>query len=129
MTMKTAGMTICAALAMVSVGWTQQTAPKKFHSNAGHPHNSLKSLGEGRAHSAPANALTPKTQAERQSEIARLERQNTALLQAQSQQSKRTHMQQAPRTKPETGTRSSSINFSYHPPRTQTQATSGGNKH
>jgi len=129
MTMKQAATTICAALAMISVGWTQSTPPNKYRTNSPRPHHPLKDSGQGHAHSGAANVVPPKTQIARQNEVARLEHQNAMHLQAQSKQQGNQKSVQASKVHAEPASRSSGINFSYHPPRTQPATASGGHKH
>jgi hypothetical protein len=129
MTMKKAATTICAALAMISVGWAQSTPPNKYRTNSPRPHHPLKDSGQGHPHSSAANVVPPRTQIARQNEVARLEHQNTAHLQAQSKQQGSKKNVQPTKVHTEPAGRSSGINFSYRPPHTQPATASGGHKH
>lgn len=130
MTKKTTGMIICAALLLVSAGWAQSTtAPKKFHTGSPRPHHPLKDVGEGHQHSGTANMVSPQTETARRSEVERLEHQNATRLQAQARQTGAKKNTQTTKIHPEPTGKTSGINFSYHPPRTQSTGTSGGHKH
>lgn len=127
---QTCGLTICAALAMVSMGWAQNTAPKKFRTTTPRPYHSSKDVGTGQPHKSAPNVVSPKTQSARQSEVDRLERQNAMHLQAQARQHSGSKANpQASKIRPEPAGHSSGINFSYHPPHTQSAGTSGAHKH
>jgi len=129
MTTKKTAITICAALAMTTIGLAQSTPPNKYRTNPARPHHPLKDSGEARSHSGAANVVPPKTQIARQNEVARLEHQNVAHLQGQSKQQGSKKSVQPAKVHTEPAGRSSGINFSYHPPRTQPATGSGGHKH
>jgi hypothetical protein len=130
MATKTAGIAVCAVLVMVSVGWAQNTtAPKKFHTSSPRPHHPLKDVGEGHQHSGAASVVSPKTETVRRSEVERLEHQNSNRLQAQARQTGVKKNGQTAKIRTEPATKSSSINFNYRPPRTQSTGTSSGHKH
>lgn len=121
-------MAVCAALWMVSAGWAgNSTAPKRFHTTTPHTHHSLKDVGATHSHSSAANVVLPQTEASRQSELGRLEHQNVSVLQARQNSARKNT--QATKIRPEPAGHSSGINFSYHPPQTQSAGTSGGYKH
>ena len=127
MTKKTAGITVCVVLMTVSVGWAQSTtAPKKFHTGTAHPHHPLKDVGEGHQHSGTAGVVSSKTEAARGKELEHLEHQNTNRLQSQVRQSNARRNVQTAKIHPEPAAKSSGINFTYHPPRTQSTGTSSG---
>jgi len=128
MTIKTAGMTICAALAMVCAGSGQNSTPQKYHTSTPHPSHPLKDSGAATRHSSGPAVVSTKTQLARQSEVERLERQNSTHLQAQARQNSGKKTAQVPKIHPESASHSSNINFSYHPPRTQSAGT-GAHKH
>ncbi len=128
MTMKNTVITICAALAMISIGWAQSTPANKYRTNSVRPHHPLKDSGESRPHST-ANIVSPKTQIARQNEVGRLEHQNAMHLQAQSRQQSSKKNMQPTKVHTEPAGRSSGINFTYHPPRAQPAGSSGAHKH
>lgn len=128
MTMKRRTITLCAALAMTAMGWAQSTLPNKYRTNSVRPHHPLKDSGEGHSHSSAVSVVPPKTQTARQNEVTRLEHQNAMHLQGQSKQQGTKKSAQPAKVHTEPAGRSSGINFSYHPPRTQ-PATASGHKH
>lgn len=128
MTKQIAGMTICAVLLMVSAGLAQNaTAPKKFHPGPA-PHHTVKDVGERHQHSGTADPISPKTETARRSELDRLEHQNTNHLQAQARQTSAKKNVQTAKVHPEPASKNQAINFSYHPPRTQSTGASGSHK-
>ena len=128
MTLKKIGMTICAALGLVGAGWGQSSTPQKFHASTPRPHHSSKDLGDAKRHSSGPAVVTPKTQSSRQKDLANLERQNSMHLQAQARQHSSAKTTQVAKTRPATTSHSDNINFSYHPPHTQS-AGAGAHKH
>ncbi len=129
--MKNAGMIICALLILVSASWGTDTPPKKFRPSSPHPHHSLAQTGgAGHARSSAGPSVLPsKSQSTHEREVQQLEHQNSMHIQAQSRQRSAKAAGQAPHVHPEPTGRSSSINFSYHPPHTQPTGGSGARKH
>jgi len=128
MTIKTAGLTICAFVAMVCAGWAQNSTPQKFHTSTPHPHHPSQEVGAPKKHSSGPPVVSPKTQSARQSEVDRLEKQNSMHLQAQARQHTSTRTTQVSKVHPQPASHSDNINFSYHPPHTQS-AGAGAHKH
>jgi hypothetical protein len=128
--MKNAGMIICALLILVSASWGTDNPPKKFRTTSPHPHHSLAQTG-GAGHARPTGpaVLQSKSQSTNEKEVERLEHQNSMHLKAQSRQRNATAAGQGPHIHPEPARPSSSINFSYHPPHTQSTGASGARKH
>jgi cell division protein FtsN len=118
MTIKTAGITLCATMALACAAWSQSSAGQKFHSSTARPYHPSKSTAEPKRHSSAPAAVSQKTQSARQSEVERLERQNSMRLQAQARQTSSKKPSQVTKVRPEPAGHSN-INFSYHPPRTQ----------
>jgi len=131
MAMKNAGMIICALLILLPACWATDNPPKKTRTSSPHPHHSLaQTEGAGHARSSGgASVLPSKSQSAHQKELEQIEHQNSMHLQAQSRQRSARAAGQAPRIHPEPTGRNSSINFSYHPPHTQSTGASGARKH
>ncbi len=128
--MKNAGMTICALLILVSASWGTDTPPKKFRTSSPHPHHSLaQTAGANHARSSGPSVLQSKSQSAHEKEVDRLEHQNSMHLQAQSRQRSAKAAGQGPHTHSDPARHSSSINFGYHPPHTQSTGASGARKH
>jgi hypothetical protein len=128
--MKNAGMTICALLILVSASWGTDNPPKKFGTTSTHPHHSLAQPGgAGHARSSGSAVLQSKSQSAHEKEVERLEHQNSMHLQAQSRQRNARAAGQGPHSHSEPARHSSSINFGYRPPRTQSTGASGARKH
>lgn len=117
--MKTAGITICTAMALVCAAWAQNSSAQKFHTSTAHGYHPPKDSGAAKRHSSAGPVVSQKTQSARQSEVERLERQNSMRLQAQARQTTSKKPSQVAKVRPEPASKSSNINFSYHPPRTQ----------
>lgn len=127
--MKNAGMTICAILVLASTSWATAKPPKKFHTG-GHPHHPLTQTGQaGHARSSGSSTVSPNSQSSREKEVQRLEHQNAMQLQAQSRQRGSKAAGQAPHMHTAPAGHGSGINYSYHPPHTQSTGTAGGRKH
>lgn len=127
--MKNAGMTICALLVLVSGSWGTDKTPKKFPTSSPHPHHPLAETGgAGHARSSGPSVLPSKSQSGRERELQRLEHQNTAHLRGQSRQRSAKAGGQGTRIHRELAGHGSGINYSYHPPHTQSTG-SGGRKH
>jgi hypothetical protein len=130
MMMKNAGMTVCALLVLVSASGGTDNPPKKFRTNSPHPHHSLAQTGgAGHARSSGPSVLQSKSQSAHEKEVERLEHQNATHLQAQSRQRNAKAAGQVPHNHSEPTRHSSSINFGYHPPHTQSTGAAGARKH
>jgi hypothetical protein len=122
------GRILCIFGLLIAVGWAQDKTPKKFHTSAAPPHHSLAQVEKSEhAHSNPSSPVPAKTQSARNSELSRMEHQNTAQLHAQAAKSTRTSPP-ASHVHAEPTEHSSSINFNYHAPHNQSSASSGGKK-
>jgi hypothetical protein len=127
--MKNVGMTVCAMLLLVPASWGTDNPSKKFHAGSSHPYHSLaQTQATGHPRSSSSSVSLSKSQSEREREVERLEHQNTVHLHAQSRQRSAKAGAQGPRIHPEPTGHGSGINYSYHPPRTQSTG-SGGRKH
>ena len=127
MTIKTAGMTICVAVAVATAGWGQNSKAQKFHTSLSTPHHPVKEVGAPKRHSSDATVVSTRTQTSRQSELSRLEKQNSTHLQSQARQHS-TPKTQVAKVRPAPAGHSDNINFSYHPPHNQSAGT-GTHKH
>jgi len=124
--MKNAGMILFAVLILVSASWGTDTPPKKFRTSSSHPQHSMAQTGgAGHARSSGPD-LKSKSQSAHQKELEQIEHQSSMHIQAQSRQRSAKAAGQAPRVHPEPAGHSSSINFGYHPPHTQS---TGARKH
>lgn len=131
MAMKNVAITVCAMLLLVPASWGTENPPKKFPTGSSHPHRSLaQTQATGHARSSGSSASLSKSQSgrERERELERIEHQNTVHPQAQSRQRSAKAGGQAARIHPEPTGHGSGINYSYHPPRTQSTG-SGSRKH
>jgi hypothetical protein len=130
MAMKNVGITVCAMLLLlVPASWGTENPPKKFHTGSSYPHHSLaQTQATGHARSSGSSALLSKSQSGRERELERIEHQNTVHPHAQSRQRSAKAGGQAARIHPEPTGHGSGINYSYHPPRTQSTG-SGSRKH
>ena len=135
-----------ALLVLSSTAWGADQAPKKFHSSyssshyssshyssshysSSHPHHSLAQMEKaGHKGSAGVSSLPVNSQSARQTELSRLEHQNTARIQAPSSH-KNSGPGPASHVHAESTGRSDSINFAYHPPHNQSATTSGSHQH
>jgi len=128
--MKCIGTSLGVFLVFTVASWGADQPSKKFNASSSHPHHSQMQTGNAvHPHLNSSNPLPAKTQSARDSELSRLEHQNTTQLHARSTQRNVKASGTAPHVHPETRTNSSGINFSYHPPRNASTATSGGRKH
>jgi hypothetical protein len=115
---------------LVSFCWGTEKAPKKARTGPSHPHDALAKTGEaGHARSSGPGPLQSKPLTANQMALTHLEHQDAALFKSQSPQRNNKTSGTAAHVHPEAATHSSSINFSYHPPRGQSIATSGDHKH
>ncbi len=127
MTIKSASMTICVALAVATAAWGQNSNPQKFHTSSSTPHHPVKEIGAPKKHSTDATVVSTRTQSARQSELGRLEKQNSMHLQSQAKQHS-TSKSQVAKVRPAPAGHSDNINFSYHAPHNQSAGT-GTHKH